>query len=188
MNAAIRIATPSDAADCLAIYRPFVEGTAVSFESELPSLQAFQGRIAEVLQRAPWLVCEAEGRVGGYAYGTRHRPRQAYQWTVETTVYLAESMRGRGLGRALYANLLGCLRLQGFESAVAAIALPNPASVLLHERIGFRPVGVFHSVGFKLGRWHDVGWWELLLQAPPSPARDPLPLAQVLPRWPWVQP
>ncbi|HKI98922.1 MAG TPA: arsinothricin resistance N-acetyltransferase ArsN1 family B [bacterium] len=187
MSATIRLATPSDAEGCLAIYRPFVEQTAVSFETEVPTPAELSARIGDVLQRAPWLVCEAEGGIAGYAYATRYRPRQAYQWSVETTIYLAETARGRGFGRALYTNLLACLRRQGYVNAYAVITLPNPASVGLHEALGFRPLGVFESVGYKLDRWHDVGWWHLRIQPPPAQPHAPTPLAK-LGELSWEQP
>ncbi len=188
MTLSIRLATPADAPGCLAIYRPYVEHTAVSFETDMPGEQAFGRRIAETLATFPWLVCCEGGAVAGYAYATRYRPRAAYQWSVETTIYLGQRWRGRGVGRALYENLLACLRRQGFVNAYAVITLPNPASVTLHERLGFRPLAVFAAVGHKLGRWHDVGWWHLRLQAPPLPATPPLPVHEALAGLRWSLP
>lgn len=147
----------------LAIYTPYVRETAISFEADPPTLEEFSQRVRSTLEYAPWLACVEDGRVAGYAYGGRWRPRAAYRWTIETTVYVDRSRQGRGLGRALYRALLGCLRIQGYRTATAGITLPNPASVRLHERVGFVPVGVFHAAGHKLGRWHDVGWYELAL-------------------------
>lgn len=175
MTPTIRPATPDDAAGCLAIYRPFVESTAVSFETEVPDEAAFRARMAEVLARYPWLVCETEDGVAGYAYATGYRPRAAYQWSVETTVYLAESARGRGLGGALYERLLPTLRAYGYVNAYAVITLPNPQSVALHERMGYRHTGTLAGVGYKLGRWHDVGTWHVRVQAPPRQPRPPGP-------------
>ncbi|MBI4081181.1 MAG: N-acetyltransferase [Candidatus Lambdaproteobacteria bacterium] len=183
MALTLRLATEADAAGCLAIYRPFVERTAVSFETDVPSVEAFAGRIAAVLQRAPWLVAaDPDGpssSIAGYAYATRFRERAAYQWVVESTVYVAESHRGRGVGRLLYANLLACLRLQGFTAVYGVITLPNPASVALHEALGFTPAGVWPAVGHKLGAWHDVGLWHLRLQAPAPEPRPPTPLPEL---------
>ena len=99
----------------------------------------------------------------GYAYAGRHRSREAYQWSVEVSVYVAENQHRRGVGRALYTSLVECLRLQGFFHAYAGITLPNPASVGLHESLGFQPVGVYKDVGYKLGQWHTVGWLELII-------------------------
>ncbi len=185
MGAIIRLARESDASQMLAIYAPVVRETAISFELEPPTEEEFRQRIAATLEYAPWLACEADGRVLGYVYASRFRPRAAYQWTVEVTVYVAPSSHRKGVGRALYTSLLECLRVQGFCGAIAVIALPNPASVALHEGLGFRQVGVFPAVGYKLGRWHDVGWWHLALQeCPPSPA-PPLPPRRLLgtPAW-----
>lgn len=185
MRGEIRLANEADAAACLEIYRFFVLETAVSFETELPSLESFQARIADTQQRMPWLVCEVEGSIAGYAYATRYRPRPAYQWSAEVTVYVAEGHRGRGVGRALYRNLFACLQRQGYVNVYAVITLPNAGSVALHEALGFRPVGVFEAVGHKLNRWHDVGWWQLSLQAPPDSPNPPQTLQAVAPRLQW---
>ena len=183
----VRPARESDAAACLEIYAPFVRDTAVSFEAQVPSLEIYRGRILETLQRTPWLVAEQEGRVAGFAYATRHRERAAYQWSVEVTVYLAPQFQRQGLGRKLYAPLFHCLRAQGFCNAYAVITLPNPASVALHEKLGFLPVGVFGKAGFKLGRWHDVGWWGLPLREPPNDPEPPRPLAELLRERSWEE-
>ena len=169
----IRLATPKDARQMLDIYGPVVLGTAISFEVETPSEQEFRRRIAETLQRLPWLVCLCQNRVAGYAYAAPFRNRAGYRWSVEVSVYVDEEFRGRGVASALYTSLLEGLRILGYFNAYAGISLPNPASVNLHERMGFKPVGVFPSAGFKLGRWHDVGFWRLTLQEhtaePPPP-------------------
>ena len=124
----------------------------------------------------------ADGAVAGYAYGTEHRTRRAYRWTVEVTIYLADGYRGRGIGRALYSALLELLARQGLRTAVAGITLPNPASVALHEACGFETVGVYRRVGYKQGEWRDVGWWQLDLApgAEGSPA-EPGPPARLAP-------
>ena len=175
MTAAIRIATEDDAARILAIYAPIVTGTAISFELDSPSLEEMRRRIGETLPDWPWLVCERDGDLLGYAYADRHRTRAAYQWAADVSVYVAETARRAGIGRALYRPLLRILDLQGYFLACAGIALPNPASVALHESVGFEPVGIYRSVGWKLGAWHDVGWWQLSIrERSPDPA---LPLA-----------
>jgi phosphinothricin acetyltransferase len=184
MALTLRLAREADAAGCLAIYRLFVERTAVSFETEVPSVEAFRGRIAAVMQRTPWLVAaELDGYaapIAGYAYASRFRERAAYQWVVESTVYVAETHRGRGVGRLLYENLFACLRLQGFTGVYGVITLPNPASVALHESLGFTPAGVWPAVGHKLGAWHDVGLWHLRLQPPAPYPRPPTPLPELV--------
>lgn len=178
----IRLAAPEDAEGCLAIYRPVVRHTAISFETEVPTPDQFRARIGDVLTRAPWLVADSGDAIEGYAYATPYRNRAAYRWSMETTVYVAESAQRHGLGRRLYAALLECLREQGYVNALAAITLPNPASVALHERLGFRPAGVLAGVGYKLGRWHDVGWWQLRLRPNEDPPRDPLTVTDSLAR------
>jgi phosphinothricin acetyltransferase len=184
--ATIRMATPDDAAAIAAIYRPYVTDAATSFELDPPGAGAMADRIAAVLSYAPWLVYTvgAEPPVG-YAYAARHHERAAYRWAVDVTVYIRADHHRRGVGRALYDSLFALLRLQGFYTAHAGITLPNPASVGLHESLGFRPVGVYPAVGWKLGSWRDVGWWQLPLQErPPAPAPPLTPAeAQSLPGW-----
>jgi glutamate/tyrosine decarboxylase-like PLP-dependent enzyme/L-amino acid N-acyltransferase YncA len=181
----IRLATPADAAAIASIYGPAVRDTPISFEVEPPDAEAMATRIASTLEVAPWLVCEEAGEVLGYAYGCRHRDREAYRWCADVSVYVREGLQRSGVGRALYGALLPLLALQGFRAAHAGITLPNPASVGLHEAVGFRLVGVYPKVGWKLGAWHDVGWWQLELgdrTAPPETLRT---LAEVRgdPRW-----
>ena len=123
-------------------------------------------RIQEVLDSHPWLVCERDGVVIGYAYGSKHRARAAYRWSVDTSVYVDDRFRRRGIGQALYLSLFAVMSAQGYANAFAGITLPSPASVALHERVGFAPVGVYRRVGYKLGAWHDVGWWQRSLERP----------------------
>jgi L-amino acid N-acyltransferase YncA len=174
----IRDADPGrDAAACLEIYAPYVSETPVSFEEEVPSLAEFAERMRAMQATHPWLVFEDEGRVAGYAYGTVHRARAAYRWTAEVTVYVAPSRQRGGIGRHLYGELFARLRAQGFQLAVAGITLPNEASVGFHEALGFEPVGIYRGIGWKLGSWHDVGWWQLQLRdphdEPPGEVRGP---------------
>ena len=188
MAAIVRIASADDAPGMLRIYGPVVLETPISFETEVPAEAAFRDRIENSAACTPWLVCEVDGRIAGYAYAGRYREREAYQWTVESTVYVHEDFRRGGIGGALYRNLLNCLRAQGYLTVLAAIALPNPASVRLHERMGFSASGVYRDVGYKLGRWHDVGWWELKLGDAPSRPEPPRPLEAVLPGLRWEPP
>jgi phosphinothricin acetyltransferase len=165
----------------LAIYTRIVESTAISFETETPTEEDFRRRLERALERWPWLVAGLDARVLGYAYATSHRDRAAYRWSVDVSVYVEQASQGQGLGRALYAQLLDLLTRQGFVNAYAGIALPNPASVGLHEAMGFEPVGVYRGVGYKLGRWHDVGWWWRRLADPgPGVPAEPLRLPELL--------
>jgi phosphinothricin acetyltransferase len=168
MSATMRVALPEDAEAILAIYAPIVRETAISFEVEPPTQVEMHERIATTLRRLPWLVCEHQGEVRGYVYASPHRARAAYQWSVDISVYIHATARRTGMGRALYHALLQLLILQGFYQCYAGITLPNPASVGLHEALGFQPVGVYEAVGYKLGEWHDVGWWQRGLQPRPS--------------------
>jgi L-amino acid N-acyltransferase YncA len=176
----LRLARPDDAAAVLAIYGPVVKTSATSFELEVPSEEEIRRRIEATLERWPWLICEDEAGVAGYAYGTRHRERGAYQWSADVAVYVAPRAQSRGVGRALYGALLELLVMQGFCNAYAGITLPNPASVGLHEALGFRHLGVYRGVGHKHGRWHDVGWWHLELRPLPERPEPPSPLPTVL--------
>ncbi len=173
MEPIIRLATNEDAPQILAIYRPIVEQTIISFELEPPTIEEMQRRIVQLEARFPWLICERQGEILGYAYATSHRVRAAYQWSVDVSVYVHPQARRRGVGQALYTSLFKALVLQGFYNAYAGIALPNPASVGLHESLGFSLIGVFSKAGYKLGAWHDIGWWHLALQRhaslPPPP-------------------
>ena len=164
MPATLRLARTSDAAALLAIYAPIVRETAISFEIEVPTEDAFRARIGQTLEWHPWLACEVDGKMAGYAYAGPHRLRAAYQWATEPSVYVHPDCQRKGVARALYTALFGMLQLQGFCQAYAGIVLPNAASTRLHESLGFKPVGVYRSVGYKLGQWHDVAWWQRPLQ------------------------
>jgi L-amino acid N-acyltransferase YncA len=157
----VRPVEAQDAAQIAAIYAPIVSGTAISFETLAPSPGDIAQRIAVTLQRYPWLVAESDGVVLGYAYASEHRQRAAYRWSVDVAAYVAETARGKGVAMALYQKLIAILTAQGFRAAFAGIALPNAASVRLHESAGFLPVGIYKAVGFKLDAWRDVGWWGL---------------------------
>ena len=153
----IRLATAADAAAIAAIYAPYVTDTFVSFEEEAPDAAEMARRIAgDGRGLHPWLAAEIGGRVVGFASSAAFRSRPAYRWTVETGVYLAPEAQGRGLGRALMERLLDLLATQGFTAVVAGITLPNPASVALHEKLGFKPCATYADTGFKLGEWRTV--------------------------------
>jgi phosphinothricin acetyltransferase len=159
---AIRDADPErDAGACAAIYAPHVEAGATSFEERVPTAGEMAARIERISRTHPWLVAERQGELLGYAYACQHRQRPAYRWATDVSVYVEDEHRSQGIGNALYEVLLGRLRHQRFRIACAGITLPNEASVALHERLGFVPVGVFRRIGWKEGAWRDVGWWQL---------------------------
>jgi phosphinothricin acetyltransferase len=180
MAAHIRLANEQDAASILRIYAPYVLETAISFETAPPTVNEMRGRLAAGSQKLPWLLCENEGEVLGYAYASRHRERAAYRWAVDVAVYVDSSHHRSGIGRGLYSSLLPMLSELGYYQAYAGIALPNESSVGLHEAIGFKRLAVYPSVGFKLGRWHDVGWWLLTLQEPVTEPPEPRALSDLV--------
>lgn len=179
MSALVRVATPADTPRFLEIYAPIVEGTTISFEEETPTQEELEGRIAETLPRFPWLTLEGEGSVLGYASAGPHRARAGYRWSTEVGIYLHPDARGQGLGKALYEVLLSVVRAQGYLNALAGIGLPNAPSVALHESLGFEPIATYRDVGFKLGQWVDVGWWQLRLAPLPELPSEPRPFAEV---------
>lgn len=172
----IRLALPSDAADMLEIYKPFITGTAVTFETAVPAVEAFEQRVRTYMATWPWLVCTRDGRITGYAYAARHREREAYQWCVESSVYVHPEFRGQGVATDLYHSLFRILRHQGFLNVYAVITLPNEKSVAFHSGFGFTHFASFKNIGYKLGRWHTVGWWELSLNEYPRDPQAPISL------------
>jgi L-amino acid N-acyltransferase YncA len=172
----IRIAHGNDATAIADIYAPYVTATAISFETHPPGSTEMAGRIAATLPRHPWIVATQHDAVIGYAYGGAHRPRPAYRWSVDVSAYVHSDHQGGGVGRALYTMLLALLEAQGYRSAFAAIALPNPASVSFHESLGFEPVGVYREAGWKLDRWYDVEWWQKRIRLESGAPTEPIPL------------
>ncbi len=161
----IRLVQPSDAPELLKIYAPIVLETATSFETEVPTISTFVDRINTYSSKSPWLVAEVDGRITGYAYGTSHRSRQAYQWNQEVTVYVHPDFKRQGIARQLYTKLLELLKFMGFRKAIAVITTPNDASIQFHSSMGFKHIGEMKNVGFKLGQWHSTSWWDLELQS-----------------------
>jgi phosphinothricin acetyltransferase len=160
----VRTASAADAGGCRAIYAPYVEGTVVSFEAEVPTEEEMAARIAAANERHAWLVAEQGGRVVGYAYGGPFKARAAYRWSCEVSVYVDRDHHRAGLGRTLYVALLERMRERGLRTACGGVTLPNDASVALHRSLGFEPVGTYRRIGWKLGGWHDVAWFQLSLQ------------------------
>jgi L-amino acid N-acyltransferase YncA len=177
MPARVRPATAADAAACVEIYRPYVLDTVITFETDVPSVEEMAGRIIDARALHEWLVLEVDGDVTGYAYAHQLNSRAAYQWSVETSVYLAQDALSSGGGRMLYAELLRRLTERGFRRAFAGIAQPNDASNALHQAFGFRRAGRYRRVGWKHGAWHDVEWWQLDLIVPDDEIDPPRPIA-----------
>ena len=179
----IRLADPErDSARAAEIYRPAVVGSTISFEEVAPDADEMAARMRTVLTRTPWLVAVADdGLPIGYAYASEHRSRAGYRWSVDITVYVDPAGHGRGVGRALYGELLPILRRQCFVNAYAGIGLPNAASVALHESIGMTRIGVYQRVGWKLGRWVDVAWYGMRLSegSAAGPPPEPIPFPQL---------
>lgn len=170
----VRTARPEDGPAVAAVYAPYVTDSVISFEETPPTAEEMSGRIARILPSHPFLVFEDAGTVLAYAYASPHRERAAYRWSCDVTVYAAAQVHRRGIGRALYAELLGLVERQGLHVAYAGITLPNEKSVGLHEAMGFRRVGDYREVGFKHGAWRDVGWWARPLASGP-PRGEPIP-------------
>jgi L-amino acid N-acyltransferase YncA len=161
----IREARPADAGAVAAIYNPYILETIITFEETAVTAREIAARMKEVrAAKLPWLVAEEKGEVVGYACATKWKGRCAYRYSAETAIYLAKRARGRGVGKALYSRLLAALKRRGLHAAIGGVALPNPASVALHRGLGFEKVARFKEVGFKLGRWIDVAYWEVILR------------------------
>lgn len=185
MPIALRFATPADGAAVAAIYGHYVLQDATSLELVPPEGSEMASRIEGLQRHYPWLVAEDAGDLIGYAYASPHRARPGYRWSVEVSVYVCRSRHRGRVGRALYSALFEVLTMQGFANAYAGITLPNPASVAFHEAMGFRLVGTYRKVGFKLGQWHDVAWFALGLAPHREDPPEPRPIAE-LRREGWV--
>jgi len=174
----IRVAEERDARAIAGIYAPAITDAVISFELTPPDAQEMLRRIVAVQRQYPWLVYEESDTVLGYVYASVHNERAAYRWSVDVTAYIRHDAHRRGIGRALYTALFEILVLQGYRTACAGITLPNTSSVQMHAAMGFTEVGVYHDVGYKFGKWHDVGWYERSLAAhvlePPEPVPFPV--------------
>jgi L-amino acid N-acyltransferase YncA len=159
----IRLANESDAAAILEIYAPYIESTSYTFETEVPSIEAFAHRINSYLINWPWLVCEIDKTIAGYAYATRYRERVAYQWCTESSVYVHDDYQRMGIAHTLYSTLIDILKRQGFRNVYAVINLPNDKSIAFHESLGYKHFATYEKVGYKLGKWKNVGWWQLTI-------------------------
>jgi L-amino acid N-acyltransferase YncA len=169
----IRGASASDAQACAAIYAPYVQETAITFEAMPPPAREMGRRIAAAAETHAWLVLEDDERVVGYAYGGQLNSRAAYRWSCEVSVYVERGRRRTGAGRALYEALFERLTQRGFCVAAAGMTLPNEASVGLHRALGFELVGTYRRIGYKHGAWHDVAWTQRMLAGGDDPPPEP---------------
>jgi phosphinothricin acetyltransferase len=157
----------------------------ISFEETAPTPDEMAKRVGAIGATKPWIVLEDQGRVIGYAYASAHNERAAYRWSVSTAIYISRDHHRRGAGRALYTTLFALLRALGYRQATAGITLPNPASVAIHAAFGFTPVGVYRRIGYKMGGWHDVGWYQVEIQSPSDRPADPRSIRDLVdtPEW-----
>ena len=171
----IRLANPNDAQGILDIYAPYITNTSYTFESDVPTQKEFADRISNYLEYWPWLVCDIDGIIAGYAYGAKYRERSGYQWCVESSIYLHDNFMQKGIGTDLYEALFELLKKQGYRNVYAVINLPNDRSVRFHEHCGFKWFANYENVGYKLGKWKTVGWWQLIINEysdqPPPPTK-----------------
>ncbi len=183
MNAPItlRVACPADAQALVEIYAPYVRDTAITFEYTVPTVEEFAQRIAQTLTRHPYLVALREGRIVGYAYASPFHGRAAYDWSVETSIYVDQNQRQGGVGRTLYQALEALLKAQQVTNANACITYPNPGSIAFHERMGYHTVAHFTQCGYKLGQWRDVIWMEKHLSPHPASPEPLVPFPQLDP-------
>lgn len=177
----IRLAAASDAEQILNIYAPYVKNTVISFETEVPTREDMESRIGHSQEKHVWIVLEENNEILGYAYSSKHRERSAYRWSVDVSVYIKEGFHRRGIGKVLYTSLLEIIKCQGYCNVYAGICLPNEKSVGIHEYFGFRKIAHYSRVGYKLGNWHDVGWWELFLQQHDPEPEEPLSIREIEP-------
>lgn len=175
----VRKASPEDAPALLAIYAPYVENTAITFEYEVPAVEEFRNRIANTLTRYPHLVAEKDGEILGYAYASAFKTRAAYSWSVETSIYVKHNMQHSGVGTVLYRELENYLSRQNICNLCACIAYPNPSSVAFHERFGYIQVAHFHKSGYKNGQWIDMIWMEKELCPHSNPPLPFIPFPEI---------
>lgn len=176
----IRPVRPADARVARDVYAPYVLNTAVSFEYEVPDVAAFTEKIEKISAQYPWLVCEHEHAIIGYAYASTHRERTAYQWSPESTVYLNEDYHRMGIARILYRALFRIMRLQNYFNVYAGVLMTNEKSVAFHKAMGFEEVGVYKNIGYKLGEWHSNLWLQLFLQEPVIDPPAPIPIGRLI--------
>lgn len=176
----IRLITEKDVNEVLSIYKYYVDNTIVSFEYIAPSPEEYLQRIKTNTEKYPWLVCLHKNEIIGYAYGSTHRYRTAYQWSPESTIYLAPGFHSKGIGRMLYETLFSLLTLQGYYNVFAGVALPNEKSVGFHQALGFEEIGIFKNIGYKHGNWHHTHWFQLMLNEHQTNPTTPKKMKEVI--------
>lgn len=162
-NIVIRDVTLEDTKKLVEIYAPYVLNTAITFEYEVPTIEAFSQRIITICESYPYLVAEVDNEVVGYAYASAFHSRAAYQWCAEISIYLNKNMQQRGMGRKLYEELERRLKMQNIKNVNACITYPNESSIAFHQHMGFKTVGHFHKCGYKLNQWWDMIWMEKMI-------------------------
>lgn len=160
----IRLATEADSDSILQIYAPYITDTVITFEYQVPTITEFRERMTKIQRKYPWLVCEINNDIVGYAYASCFNEREAYDWSVDFSVYINQKYHRMGIGRALYFALIEVLKLQGYNNAYAGVTMQNINSEGFHESFGFRLIGVYENVGYKFGRWHNVEWYGLKIK------------------------
>ena len=175
----IRLIRDSDYAGALGVYTPYVLDTVITFEYDVPTLDEFTTRLSNIAKHYPVLVCEVDGVIVAYCYGSIHRVKTAYQWSVESTIYIAEEYHHKGIAAILYTALFDILRLQGFINVYAGISVPDGKSDHFHRRFGFTYLGLFEKIGYKHGRWHDLLWFELILSERIDDPPPPIPIIEI---------
>jgi len=181
----IRFAGKEDAAAILRIYEAYIKNTRVTFEIDVPTVPEFEARMERITAQFPWLVCEVNGEIAGYAYGSRHGERAAYRWSADLSVYIDEKFHRRGIATALYRGVTELLRRQGYFTVYAGVSTPNPKSEAFHEALGFRNLGEFKNVGYKLGAWCGVAWYELPLADYVAEPKEPCAIGILTEREAW---
>ncbi len=178
-NMIIRAAKPEDAARLLDIYAPYVNNTAITFEYEVPTVEEFRNRMAHTMEKYPYLLLQQGEEIMGYAYASAFKGRSAYDWAVETSIYVKEGTHGKGIGKKLYAALEAILAAQHIINVNACIAYPNPESIAFHEKCGYKTVAHFTKCGYKLGKWYDMIWMEKMLGPHPEKPQTVLTASKV---------
>lgn len=170
-----KMAAPEDTCAIRKIYEPYIKETVITFETEVPSLTEFAGRIESIRSDYPYIVCWLDHRIIGYAYAHRQMERAAYQWNAELSVYIQENSHQCGIGKRMYQALMEILKLQNIKNVYGGVTCPNIKSEKLHETLGFKRLGVYRRTGYKGGAWHDVVWFEKAIgeyEIPPEPFRS----------------